>query len=146
MAGPGRERPVDPGDPAVAQRVDETAGCILEQILEIARVLQGSARRFAVRHVSRQRKARIAAIVSSGALRFGQWPVARMSTISLPGMLRCTYSPTHCGAITSSEHCRISERTARPRRSARLSDRKVVRAKRRAISGSVRQKLLASSS
>ena len=48
--------------------------------------------------------------------------------------------------MTSEQHCRISARVVTPSRSARLSERKVARAKRRAISGSVRQKLLVSSS
>ena len=52
----------------------------------------------------------MAAMVSSGALRLGQWPVACIRTSSLPGIWRCTYSPTAGEAIASSRHCRISER------------------------------------
>ena len=48
--------------------------------------------------------------------------------------------------MLSSEHCNKSDGTVTELRSARLSDRKVTRAKRSAISGSVRQKLSANSS
>ena len=47
-------------------------------------------------------------MTSSGALRFGQWPVAFRITSLLFGMCWCTYSPTASGAMTSSLHCRIS--------------------------------------
>ena len=64
----------------------------------------------------------------------------------LPGIAACTYRPTTSGAMTSSLHCRTSVGTATPARSARLSERNVTRANWRAMSGSVRQKLLVSSS
>src|SRR5687767_7751870 len=79
-------------------------------------------------------KARISSMVSSGALRFGQWPVAFITTSRLPGRWRCTYSPTAMGAITSSEHCNTSDGVSTQRRSSRLSDKKVTRAKWDAIS------------
>ena len=47
--------------------------------------------------------------------------------------------------MTSSEHCSTSVGTETVARSPRLSEVKVTRAKWRAISGSVRQKLLVSS-
>ena len=56
------------------------------------------------------------------------------------------YSPTPTGAIMSSSHCRISVGVASWGSCARWSERKVTRAKCLAISGSVRQKLLLSSS
>ena len=83
----------------------------------------------------------IAATVASGALRFGQCPVASSITSSLSGICRCTYWPTAVGAMASSVHCSTSERVRTRGRSARLSDRNVTRAKRRWISGSARQKL-----
>ena len=87
----------------------------------------------------------MAATVSAGADRFGQWPVALSLTSVLPGTWACTYSPTESGAIGSSEHCSTSVGSFTRARSARLSDRKVARAKRSATSGSVRQKLAVSS-
>jgi sigma-B regulation protein RsbQ len=56
------------------------------------------------------------------------------------------YSPTSLGAMTSCLHSSTSDGVRTLSRSERLSDRKVVRAKRRAMAGSVRQKLLVSSS
>ena len=50
------------------------------------------------------------------------------------------------GAMMSSRHCRTSVRTSSLGRSARLSEKNVTRANCRAISGSVAQKLLVSSS
>ena len=47
--------------------------------------------------------------------------------------------------MASSAHCRIRDRVFTFGKSARLSDRKVTRAKWLAICGSVRQKLLVSS-
>ena len=88
----------------------------------------------------------MASIVSCGALRFGQWPVAAIRTSTEPSIRSCTYSPTASGAITSSLHWSTSVGTATVARSARLSDMNVTRAKRAAISGSVRQKLAVSSS
>ena len=63
-----------------------------------------------------------------------------------PSIARCTYSPTACGAIASSVHWSTSVGHAHRGRSARLSDRNVTRANCVAMSGSVRQKLLVSSS
>ena len=60
-------------------------------------------------------------------------------------MCSTTYPPTDIGAMTSCVHCRTRVGTVTSARSARLSDRKVTRANRRAISGSVRQKLSVSS-
>src|SRR5688572_3041309 len=87
-----------------------------------------------------RRKAAMAFAVSSGALRFGQWPVARSSAYEAFGMVSRTYSPTAVGAMASLLHCRTRVGTETLARSARLSDRNVARANRRAISGSVRQK------
>ena len=56
----------------------------------------------------------MAAMVSSGALRFGQCPVASISTSRLPASRSWTYSPTACGAIASSAHCRTSAGRAHP--------------------------------
>ncbi len=64
----------------------------------------------------------------------------------LRGRDSVTYSPTATGAMTSLVHCRTRVGVVTRARSARLSERKVTRAKRRAISGSVRQKLAVSSS
>lgn len=77
---------------------------------------------------------------------WGQWPVAFISRSVLPGIWRCTYSPTSAGATMSLEHCRISAGTFTRGRSSRLSDRKVASAKRRETTGSVEQKLSVSSS
>ena len=88
----------------------------------------------------------IAAAVASGALSCGQWPVASSVTSVLPGMWAWTYAPTSGGAMASCRHCSTSVGTVTFARSARLSDRNVVRANTRATSGSVRQKLLVSSS
>src|SRR4051794_36827503 len=65
------------------------------------------------RHAARQvlqfrpRYSFMAATVSSGALRFGQCPVARSLTSLLAERWRWTNSPAQSGAITSSEHWRI---------------------------------------
>ena len=53
-------------------------------------------------------KVRIAEMTSSGALRFGQWPVACRTIIRLFGMARLTKSPTSWEAMMSSLHCRTS--------------------------------------
>ncbi len=100
----------------------------------------------AVPSVHPGRKARIAAVVSSGALRWGTWPVAFSWTNTLPGTCSCTNRPTASRAIASSLHCSTRVGTETVGRSARLSDRKVTRANWAAIPGSVRQKLLVSSS
>jgi hypothetical protein len=63
----------------------------------------------------------------------------------LPGSSRLRYSPTAVGAIMSSEHCMISDGTPTAARSLRLSAKKVASANRLAITGSVEQKLAASS-
>ena len=47
-------------------------------------------------------------MVSRGALRFGQCPVAAIRTSTEPGIRSCTNSPTAVGAITSSLHCNTS--------------------------------------
>ena len=85
-------------------------------------------------------------MVSSGWLMCGQWPVARSTRSVLRGVTRPTYSPTAFGAMMSSEHCITSDGTRRFGRSARLSEKKVASANRRAITGSVEQKLASSSS
>ena len=87
----------------------------------------------------------MAAMVSSGALRLGQWPGRLHQHQLAAGDL-----PVHVLAHRPRSdrvlgHCRISERVFSFGRSARLSERKVTRAKCLAISGSVRQKLLVSS-
>src|SRR5205085_7741888 len=112
----------------------ELVGALFEQRL------LGAQRRRSV-----QMNASIAAMVSSGALRFGQCPVAFMTTNLLSGSAPFKYSPTASGAITSCEHCKIRQGVLTRARSLRLSDRNVTRAKSLAIAGSVRQKLLASS-
>jgi len=126
---------IDPLDPDDLTRAEVEARGQTMQLLRFFRT-----------YVPGFQNARIAATVSCGALRFGQCPVAFMTTSSLRGNIRWTYSPTSGGAITSSEHCRIRVRVVRPCKSARLSDRKVALANRLAMSGSVRQKLLVSSS
>ena len=81
-----------------------------------------------------------------GALMCGQWPVASITRSVLSGISRCRYWPTSSGATMSSEHCRMSDGTRTLGRSARLSERKVASANRRATTGSVEQKLVVSSS
>src|SRR5918993_1114288 len=98
---------------------------MFEEVFKVLDVLMTKRCPAVVRHAASQRKALIAATVSPGALRFGQCPTAFSSTSRLFGRLRCTYSPTHCGAMTSSEHWRISEGMVTCGRSARLSDRNV---------------------
>ena len=88
----------------------------------------------------------MASAVASGALRWGQCPVASSSTISAAGMASRTYSPTATGAITSCVHCSTRVGTVTVPRSTRLSDRNVTSANCRAMAGSVRQKLSVSSS
>ena len=96
--------------------------------------------------VTRPGTTSIAATVSSGALRFGQWPVAVEPHQPAVRQLPVDVLAHASGAMASSEHCRTSLGVRTRGRSARLSDRNVTRAKWRAISGSVRQKLLVSSS
>src|SRR5690606_10328310 len=89
---------------------------------------------------------RMAWMMASGALRGGQCPMLR-TTRSVPfGSLRARYSATSVGAIMSSDDCKSRHRVANRARSSRWSLVKVTWAKCRAISGSVRQKLLVSSS
>lgn len=85
------------------------------------------------------------AMVSWGALRWGQWPVASISTSVLSGTSRATYSPTTCGAMTSSAHWSTRVGALILPSTGRASLRKVVRAKTRATSGSMRQKASVSS-
>ncbi len=88
----------------------------------------------------------MAATTASGWLSCGQCPwVARMAS-SLCGMTRCMYSPTATGAMTSTAHWRMRLGVGHAGRSARESERNVTSANCFAIAGSVRQKLLASSS
>ena len=61
-------------------------------------------------------------------------------------MLARTYSPTTAGAMTSSLHWSTTVGTVTSPRSARLSERKVTRAKCRPIAGSVAQNRPVSSS
>ena len=119
VAGPAAEGGVGLEDAAVGPQREIAARRVLVEVFEVLR------RATSVRH---QTKARIAAITSSGALRLGQWPVAFRITSLLSGICRCTYSPTACGAMMSSLHCRISVGTVTLARSARLSEMKVTRA------------------
>ena len=80
-----------------------------------------------------------------GALRFGQWPVASSRTNSLSSRCACTYSPTSRGAMTSSRHWTTSAGVGHPGEVRAVVGEEGVRAKCRAIAGSVRQKLFASS-
>ena len=89
----------------------------------------------------------IAAAVASGALSCGQCPVASRVTSRLPGIRGVDEGAD----LARGDHvlralAATSVGTATAARSSRLSDRNVVRAKTRAIAGSVRQKLLVSSS
>ena len=88
----------------------------------------------------------MAAIVSSGALMWGQWPVALRIIIVLPGVFSLTYLPTSSGAIISSEHCRVRLSTGTLERSFLLSDKNVTLAKSFAISLSYEQKSSVNSS
>ena len=82
------------------------------------------------------------AIVSSGALMCGQCPVAFISRKVFSGISRARNSPAEIGAIVSSLHCMIRDGRCSFVKSFRLSERKVISAKRRAIFGSVAQKAL----
>ena len=98
--GPVRQRRQVPARRVVVE--------VLDALLEQRVVARRGTHRGAVTALPGARNPWIAAIVSAGALRFGQWPVAFMLHEPLPGIWRWTYSPTACGAITSSAHCRIS--------------------------------------
>ena len=82
--GPRLEGAVCPGDPAVGAHRDVAARRVLEEILEVLELRDNRPRRRVRRRLG-HRNALIAAIVSSGALRFGQWPVAFISTSLLFG-------------------------------------------------------------
>ena len=73
-------------------------------------------------------------MTSSGALRFGQCPVASKTVIRLSGILRVTNSPTCYDAMMSLLHWRIRAKTVTSVRSLRLSEVKVTRANALAIS------------
>ena len=74
VAGPAQERGVDAHDQPVGIGGQVAAGRVLVEVLG---ALVGRRR-------ARQRKARMAAIVASGALRFGQCPVASSSSYDEP--------------------------------------------------------------
>src|SRR3954447_23728533 len=101
-AGPDAERAVHLHDPAVGQRREvphrrvlvEVGRVLLEQPVELTRSLTPVVLRG--RHPDRN--ARMAAVVSSGALRFGQCPVAASCVNTLLGTCSCTYLPTGSGA------------------------------------------------
>lgn len=157
VAQPVEQRSVDLRDRAVQQGGEIAARRTLVQVFR-AVFQQGGERRVVVtalaalavtglaHHRLALAKAVIAAAVSSGAASWGQCPVAFSVTRWLPGICACTKGPTSGGAIASLEHCATKVGTVTLARSSRLSDRNVTRAKARAMSGSVRQKLLVSSS
>lgn len=88
----------------------------------------------------------IAWLVASGADMWGQCPVVSRVISVEPGIAWCTKAPTSRGAMTSWVQSSTSVGTLTFLRSCLVSDRKVVRAKTRAIAGSVAQKLFVSSS
>jgi hypothetical protein len=152
---PAQQRGVDLGDLAVQQRGQVAARRVLVQVLGAVLEQRGEGR------IARRRRRATAGARSSRwsrpivdrerpDRREGRGRGAQMRAVTgrrqrdqgAAGIWACTYAPTSSGAITSLAHCRISVGTVTRARSARLSDRNVVRAKTRAACGSVRQKLL----
>ena len=86
VAGPAKEGPVDPDDGAVRKRRQIAAGRVLVQrlVVEAERRRTGTRRRGGPVYRA-PIHALIASTVSSGALRFGQCPVARILTSRLAG-------------------------------------------------------------
>ena len=112
VARPAQERLVDLDDRPVGRRRQVAAGRVLVEVL-------GALREQVVARPGTapvRGSASIAAMVSSGALRFGQWPVASSSDErAARASARWTYSPTAGGAITSSAHCSTSVGDRDPR-------------------------------
>src|ERR1700712_5388141 len=100
LSRPFQQAGVDPHNSALGARNQKSAKRRVEKIVEVLAKVPVVKQRH-------RKNASIAAMVSFGALRLGQCPVACRITSLLPGIWRCTYSPTHWGAITSCEHCRI---------------------------------------
>ena len=86
----------------------------------------------------------MAATVSAGADRFGQWPVARSLTSVLPGIWACTYWPTK--SVRSGHRSTAGPASAvSPGQVGAIVGEKGGSRETLAISGSVRQKLAVSS-
>ena len=119
---PGEERLVYPRDRPVRESgqvsarsvLVELVGALFEQWSEGRDVADSayacvSACRATPACVS-ARNAFIAATVCSGALRFGQWPLALQQHELTLGHLFVHVPADPCGAMTSSAHCRIERR------------------------------------
>ena len=96
MTGPGKKSAVDGDDVPVGVAGQETARCVFVELLRSFRRTGRRIGRIGATGVGQlgaaaaDRKPCMAATVSSGADRLGQWPRARMSAKVLPGIRACT--------------------------------------------------------
>src|SRR6185437_70276 len=114
------QRGVDERDARVVAKGDEPARRAVEQLGNVADHPRHRHARQADT-VAGWRYSAMSAIVSSGWLMCGQWPVAFMIRIVLCGSCASRYRPTGSGATMSSVHCKMSDGTLTAARSRRLS-------------------------